>query len=238
LQYYSWHVSRSLALLIPGLDGTGRLYYRQVERLAERYRVLPWNFGTGGAFDHATLVAALAEATSEEPAGSLLVVGESFGGTVAIEFALAHPDRVGALALVNAFAHYRRRYRIRLACRLAPLLAWRGARAIKDLIAVRTLARESIGSEDLGRYLEVVRSVDRAGYCRRLELVRDVDLRARLGEIRARTVLFASGRDKIVPSLEEARFMAARIPNAELHEFPEAGHALLLTPGFLLADYL
>ena len=63
-------------------------------------------------------------------------------------------------------------------------------------------------------------------------------MRARLGEIRARTLLFASGRDKIVPSLAEARFMASRIPRAELHEFPRAGHALLLTPEFFLADYL
>ena len=238
MEYYLFLVPRALALLIPGLDGTGRLYYRQIERLEERYRVLAWNFGPGGAFDHAKLVAALAEATSAEPAGSVLVVGESFGGTVAIAFALAHPDRVRTLALVNAFPRYRRRLRIGLACRLSPLLAWARARALKDRIVTRTLERESIAPEDRRRYLEVVRGVDRAGYCRRLELVRDVDLRGRLGEIRARTVLFASGRDRLVPSLEEARFMAARIAGAELHEFPDAGHALLLTPGFFLADYL
>jgi hypothetical protein len=32
--------------------------------------------------------------------------------------------------------------------------------------------------------------------------------------------------------------MASKIPNAEVHEFPRAGHALLLTPGFSLAAYL
>jgi pimeloyl-ACP methyl ester carboxylesterase len=51
-------------------------------------------------------------------------------------------------------------------------------------------------------------------------------------------VLLASGRDKLVPSIREAHFMASRIPNARVHEFPEAGHALLLTPGISLADYV
>jgi pimeloyl-ACP methyl ester carboxylesterase len=48
----------------------------------------------------------------------------------------------------------------------------------------------------------------------------------------------ASRRDKLVPSIGEAHYMAARIPNAYVHEFPEAGHALLLTPGFSLADFV
>jgi pimeloyl-ACP methyl ester carboxylesterase len=69
-------------------------------------------------------------------------------------------------------------------------------------------------------------------------LARDVDLRAKLTLVSVPTLLFASGRDKIVPSIEEARFMSTRIPDARLYEFPQAGHALLLTPGFVLADYL
>ena len=32
--------------------------------------------------------------------------------------------------------------------------------------------------------------------------------------------------------------MRSQIPQAELYEFPNAGHALLLTPGFVLAEYL
>jgi pimeloyl-ACP methyl ester carboxylesterase len=60
----------------------------------------------------------------------------------------------------------------------------------------------------------------------------------RLSEIKVPTLLFASGRDKLVPSAQEGRFMAARIPNSKLYEFPRAGHALLLTPGFRLADYI
>ncbi|PYV11856.1 MAG: hypothetical protein DMG07_18255 [Acidobacteria bacterium] len=221
-------MGKALALLIPGLDGTGRLYYRQIERLSARYRVRPWEFRQAGRFDDADLVGELARATGGEPPATIVVVGESFGGTVAMHFALACPDRVGTLMLVA----------IGLACRLSALLSLSAARAVKDLVAERTLALEGIPAEDRRRYREIVRAVDLAAYRRRLELARAVDLRARLDEIQARTLLFASGRDKIVPSLAEARFMASRIPRAELHEFPRAGHALLLTPEFFLADYL
>ena len=58
------------------------------------------------------------------------------------------------------------------------------------------------------------------------------------GEICVPTVLLAAGRDKLVPSIREAYFMAARMKEARVHEFPDAGHALLVTPGFSLADYI
>ena len=230
--------TKPLALLIPGLDGTGLLYYRQVKPLEERYRVLPWWFQPRSEFGYGELIAELAQATSEEPPSSVVVIGESFGGTIALQYALTHPEKVNCLVLINSFAVYTRRWRIRLACRLAPLLQWRGIRELKNFIVDHTLAREGIPLEDRKRYRELIKQVYHPAYCRRLQLVRDVDLRARLNLVAVPTLLFASGRDKIVPSIEEARFMSARIPDARLYEFPQAGHALLLTPGFVLADYL
>jgi pimeloyl-ACP methyl ester carboxylesterase len=230
-------MDKPLALLIPGLDGTGRLYYRQLEGLSARYRVRAWEFCRRDAFDFADLVQELAEGTAGEAPGSILVVGESFGGPVALHYVLAYPERVRALALVNSFPAYRRKIRIRLACRLAFLLNWRVVRRLKDSVAERILAGEGILPEDRRRYHEIIQLIHRPAYQCRLELVRDVALRHRLSEISVPTCIFTSGRDKIVPSRTEGRFMASRIPSARLFEFPDAGHALLLTPGFSLADY-
>ena len=230
--------ARPLALLIPGLDGTGLLYYRQVEALERRHRVRTWQLPRHAAFDYPDLVAELERATEGEEPGSIVAVGESFGGTVAMHFALARPERIRTLVLVNTFPRYRRQGRIRLACRLAPLLRWSVSRRVKDAVADRTLQLEGIEAGDRRRYREIIEQVDPVGYRRRLQLVQCVDLRARLGEIAVPTILFASGRDKLVPSIAEARFMASRIPRERLYEFPRAGHALLLTPGFSLADYL
>jgi pimeloyl-ACP methyl ester carboxylesterase len=230
-------VEKPLALLIPGLDGTGKLFYRQIDRLSTRYRVLPWQFRPRYRFDLSDLAEEIARGTENERNGSMLVVGESFGGTIAMQFALDYSERLQRLVLVNTFPFYRRRMRIRLACRLAELLKKRMIQALKDVVVERALAAEGILREDRIRYQEAMKLVYHPAYCRRLQLVREVDLRSRLREIRIPTLLFASGRDKIVPSLTEARFMASRIPHAEIYEFPHAGHALLLTPGFCLAEY-
>ncbi len=231
-------VSKPLALLIPGLDGTGRLFYRQIDPLADAYRVRPYEFGAGADFTLSDLTRELGQATVGEPEHSILVVGESFGGLIAIDYAVNYPERVHQLVLVNAFPYYHRRLRIRLARVLARLLKHRAARRIKDLIVDRTLRREGIPAQDRERYKDIIRLIDRAAYLRRLQLVQELDLRPRLREITVPCILLAGGRDKIVPSVREARFMASRIPGARVHEFPEAGHALLLTPEVTLADYV
>ncbi len=229
---------KPLALLIPGLDGTGRLYYRQIDSLSERFRVRPCEFPQDSSFDVHDLVDGLVRDTAGEKPGSIVVVGDSFGGVVALLFVLSCPDRVHSLALINAFPYYRRRIRIFLACHLAPLLRWPGVKSLKDFVVDRELISEGILGDDRIRYHEIVKLVGFAGYRRRLELVRKVNLLEELHRIHVSTYLFAAGRDRIVPSVVEGRLMATRIPNSRLYEFPQAGHALLLTPGFRLGDYL
>ncbi len=229
---------KPLIVLIPGLDGTGLLYYRQIEPLEERYRVLAYRPQSRAVFDYQDLVDELDSAVPDVAPASMTVVGESFGGTAAMHYVLAYPEKVARLVLINTFSRYRQRIRIRLGCCLAPLLQRRVIRGIKDLVVDRTLEREGIPPEDRKRYHEIIKQVYQPAYRRRLELVRDVDLRGRLKDIRVPTLLFASGCDKIVRSLEEARFMLLHIPHSRLIEFARAGHALLLTPGFVLADYL
>ena len=231
-------IEKPLALLIPGLDGTGRLYYRQIGALSTRYRVRACEFRPRDSFDLPDLVEEIAQGTENEAPGSILVVGESFGGLIALQFILDCPQRIQRLVLVNTFPWYRRKARIRIACRLAGVLQRSPARNLKDFIVDRILAAEGIPGEDRLSYREAIKKIYHPAYCRRLQLVRDVDLRSRLREIRVPTDIFASGRDKLVPSIAEGRFMHSAIPGSRIHEFPQAGHSLLLTPGFNLADYL
>jgi pimeloyl-ACP methyl ester carboxylesterase len=230
--------TKPLALLIPGLDGTGRLFYRQLEALKVKYRVCPWSYGPETDFELPDLTRKLGEETAEEKPGSILVVGESFGGLVALDYVLRYPERVQRLVLENAFPCYRRRLRARLAHALIPLLLLRVGQRIKDFVVDRTLCREGILIEDRRLLQEAMRHINLGAYRRRLELIRQVDLRPHLPQIAVPTVLLASGRDKLVPSIREAHFMASLISNARVYEFPMAGHALLLTPGISLADYV
>ncbi len=94
-------------LLLPGFGTDVSAFARQIPLLASRYRVLGVNpRGVGGSdapeaecYEVATS-AADAAAASPEPAH---VIGASLGAAVAIEFALARPERVRSLVLVTPF---------------------------------------------------------------------------------------------------------------------------------------
>jgi pimeloyl-ACP methyl ester carboxylesterase len=50
--------------------------------------------------------------------------------------------------------------------------------------------------------------------------------------------IIASARDKIVPSVKEARWMALQLPDARVIVLPEHGHTALLTSNFSLLSVL
>src|SRR5215510_12609926 len=91
-------------VLVPGINGSGRLFYRQVPRLRGTYRVATYSLR-----DNAASLEVLAEdlravVDAVAPDGlPATVMAESFGGAVALTFALAHPDRVAALIILNSF---------------------------------------------------------------------------------------------------------------------------------------
>src|SRR5512132_2542239 len=85
-------------VLVPGMDGTGRLFYRQIPLLSRRFRVVTYAL-RDTAEDMDTLVADLAAVVEAVAPGQqrAIIVGESFGGALALSFAVAHPDKVRAV---------------------------------------------------------------------------------------------------------------------------------------------
>jgi pimeloyl-ACP methyl ester carboxylesterase len=227
-----------LLVSLPGLDGTGRLFYKQAPRLAARYRVVLIKLPDEGKFTYKDLadhVAAIIRALGHQRA---LVVGESFGGTVALWFALLHPDMVDRLVIVNSFPRFRRRALLRIGV----LLARKAPRGFVWLIRSAGneigLMVDGVGREDRRRFFEIARTVKPEGYARRLELIQELDIADKISEIRAPTLLIAGGRDLLVPSVREAGEMAARMPNARVRVVPGAGHACLLGDKVSICDLL
>jgi len=94
-------------LLVPGIDGTGTLFYRQVPRLEQRFAVTPTRI-RDDALSMGELVADLhAEVTRVAPDGRpVTLVGESFGGALTLSYALSYPARIERLVILNSFAYY------------------------------------------------------------------------------------------------------------------------------------
>ena len=111
-------VGRPCVVYIPGLDGTGEFLLGTAQRLQERFRLVRMAYETdgkpGGQTTYAELADSIRERLQELGVQQGLVLAESFGGGVALELALRHPDWVRGMMLINTFCHFPQRIRIRL----------------------------------------------------------------------------------------------------------------------------
>jgi pimeloyl-ACP methyl ester carboxylesterase len=227
-----------LLVSLPGLDGTGDLFYKQVPRLAQHHRVALVKLPDHGGFTYKDIADDVAAMMRELGDRRAVVVGESFGGTVALWFALLYPDKVERLVIVNSFPRFRKRALLWMALILAHNAPRGFVWMVRSAGNTLGLLLEGVGDEDRRRFREAVRSIRLEGYARRLELIRDLDIWDRVSEITAPTLLIAGSRDLLVPSAREATAMAARMPNATVRLVPGAGHACLLGDKVSIAELL
>jgi 3-oxoadipate enol-lactonase len=225
-------------LLVPGLDGTGLLFYRQVPQLATRYRV-----GTLRLLDHVrrmdTLLSHVREALRQlSPDGDKVVlVGESFGGALSLSYALAYPDVVSRLVVLNSFPYFGPQARLWLGYHLLKATPWGMMRLVRQLTAWRMHSPHT-GAAELRRFHELMRATTRDGYLARLEILRTYDVRARLPQLAVPTLYLAADRDHLVPSVDQARLMAGLTPNATLRVLHGHGHICLIAPDLDLLPLL
>ena len=217
-------------ILVPGMDGTGLLFYRQVPLLARSYRVATYALrDTAATMD--VLVSDLARiidtvAPTERRA---IIVGESFGGALALSFALAKPEQVSRLVILNSFPYFAPQRRLRLAAVGLGALPWGAMGLVRRLTAFR-LHSPHTHRQEIDRFMELTARASRGGYINRLKLLMQYDVRHRLHELRAPTLFLAADRDHLVPSVAQARYMADRVPGSMLRVLEGHGHICLIAP--------
>jgi 3-oxoadipate enol-lactonase len=234
----SIHGSGEAVILVSGMDGTGQLFYRQVPLLARSYRVATYALRDAAAtMDQ--LVADLSQVidTVAPTERRATVIGESFGGALALSFALARPDQVNRLVILNSFPHFTPQIRLHLARFGLRSLPWGAMAVVRRLTASRLHSRHT-HRQEIRRFLELTASASRDGYCNRLKLLTRYDVRQRLRELRRPTLFLASERDHLVPSIAQARFMAARVPMSTVRILEGHGHICLIAPDLDLSEVL
>lgn len=220
------------------MDGTGQLFYTQVPRLATAFRVTTFAL-RDTATEMATLVAdLLAVIDTVAPDGQpVVLVGESLGGAIAMSFALAHPGRVHALVILNSFAAFLPQVRLHLAYWALRALPWGMMPIVRRFTAFRMHSRHTT-PEELRTFLRLMRATSRDGYLNRLQVLMRYDVRERLAALRVPTLFLAADEDHLVPAVEQARFMAARVPGASVRVLEGHGHTCLLAPDLDLLELL
>lgn len=227
-----------LLVYIPGLDGTGELFFKQKPYLVGSYRVVSIHLCDRGKFTYDDLTGDVAAVIKELGEERAIILGESFGGTVALSFALRYPGLIERLIIVNSFPRFRDRLRIRLAALLAPIVPFRATWLLRAAASTLGLYVDGVKGEDRRRFFKAIRTVTQEAYARRLQLIADLDIEDRLSQICVPTLFVAGDKDLLVPSVSEANRMARRMPNAEVRVVKGAGHACLLGNKLRVADLL
>ena len=234
----SMHGEGGAIVLVPGINGSGELFYRQIPLLARSYRVATYSLrDNAGSLDTlADDLARVVDAASPVDRRAI-IVGESFGGAVALTFALKHPERVAALVILNSFPHFTPQFRLSLAIAGLTAVPWNTMPAVRRLTGWRLHSRHTDHAE-MKRFVDLTARATRRGYINRLKLLRKYDVRDRLQELTSPTLFLAAEEDHLVPSVSEAQYMATRVPSSVLRVLSGHGHICLIAPDLDLAQII
>jgi 3-oxoadipate enol-lactonase len=212
-----------------------------IPRLSQSFRVivpeLP-GFGQSPAAsgDFAAVADRMAEAVKDASGGEdTIVLGNGYGGFVALQMAIRHPDVVAKLILADCGAAFsepgREAFRNMAAASRA-----KGLAAIMDMAMRRLFAPEFQAQHpDLMRdrreaFLRTDPEVFRAA-CGALA---ELDLRPDLGEVRVPVLVLVGEHDEATPP-PMSHELAAGLPNAYLEIIPGCAHVpQLQSPGKFL----
>lgn len=225
-------------VLVPGMNGTGELFYRQIPRLQRSYRVVTYSL-RDDAKSLEVLAADLAHAVDRVAPVErrAIIIGESFGGAVALTLALEYPDHVSSLVILNSFPYFAPQFRLRLAIAGLTILPWGAMSLVRHLTAFRLHSPHTHRAE-VKRFIELTAHATRDGYINRLKLLKRFDVRDRLDDIRQPTLFLASEHDHLVPAVAQARYMASRVPSSVMRILRGHGHICLIASDLDLAQIL
>jgi proline iminopeptidase len=245
---------RETILAVHGGPGTDhRLFRPDLDRLEKFARVVYFDLpGHGRAapprdFRLETMAESLEEARIGAGVERVNVLGSSYGGFLALAYALAHPDRVPRLILVDTSASS--------SFRPKSIAIARERASATMLQAFERLWSDALFDDDDFREnwrrlfpLYFARSTPeqidsyaaRTSYnlaTRRaiLPTLADYDLRPRLSSIRMPALVMVGAHDWITPP-DEARELASALPNARLVVFESSGHYPFLEEGERFAN--
>lgn len=208
-------------LLSHGYGATSAMFAGNVAALAATHRVVTWDLrGHGGSdypadpasYSGANALADMAALLTELGLETTVLGGHSLGGYLSLQFALAFPDRVSGLVLIDTGPGFRND---------AARDDWnRRAHKTADRLAERGLA--ALGGDELhaGEHRDCGGLINAARYTLTQQDAHVID---GLPQIAVPTLVIVGADD--APFLGAADYMAAKIRHARKVVIPAAGHA-------------
>lgn len=237
LYYRAAHGAGRSLVFIHGWASSSRMWRSEMDHLGQAYRCLALDLPGHGQSSNppaawytldnfVRLTRLWVQALRAQPA---TLVGHSLGGTIAVQYALLHPEEVSGLVLVNPVITGRLRPSLRWMYRPAP------SRVIADVTRrlwprLSTHLQQALAANRLRlapegylrRNLEDLTLASADSLLGSARAARS-DLSPRLHELRQPTLVVVGRRDRTVPP-DDGRLAARRIPGAQLVELPTDHH--------------
>lgn len=231
-------------VFVPGLAGSKDWFCYQASGLSDRYRVISYDLRRvhgHSAYSLDVLVNDLARFLAALRIYKAVIAGYSLGGLVALKFASLHPECCPALVLISTTPNYPNCsdddfISQMLPCEMkfeSPVVRW-----LKKWFGGRCKIENANPHEHLCQSLS---ELDYLTMTRRLDILRNTDLRAILSEVEVPTFVIASSND--APYLHAgAQHLEESIPDSNLEIIESTDRFYFHTRHDLfnavLADYL
>lgn len=207
-------------VLLPGLDGTGRLFAPLCSALSADAPPTVVRYDTERSFEDyvETSLSAL-------PSQECVLIAESFSGPIALAVAARYPARVSRLVLCATFA--RSPYRTLLAAaKLVPQFAFSPNPTQRHVLRHFCFNSDCTDSL-LGETLSVLRSVPATTMKSRLVCLADIDVTSLLSKVHTPTLYLLASADRVV-GRRLSREVISALPNVTVREL-NGPHLLLQT---------
>jgi pimeloyl-ACP methyl ester carboxylesterase len=208
------------AVCLHGSGADGIVWSYQLSRLSSQYRILVPDLPGHGRSEGQPLDSAQAYAAWLETfcralnLDSFFLLGHSFGGAIAQEYARCHPHRVRGMVLAGTGTHFMlsRTYRDLCERRAAP----DNGNAVYEMLP-----------EHLKNGFELLRSQSSGALHADLFAAAQFDSSDWAGSLRVPALVIWGGRDEITPrQLPEE--LAGKLPEGRLYIISEAGHVVMI----------
>jgi pimeloyl-ACP methyl ester carboxylesterase len=252
---------------LSGLDGTGLAAFKQFPSLMEHFRLITYVVPPSNRDSFATLVDDLNEffegvMLDVSPTTPVYLMGESFGGLLAIQLATKNPGLVDRVVLVNPATSFNRS----LWPRIGPVLLQTPPEAyglLPILLApvlgnpINLLSGSLDGARENDLTQQALRLFDGAlSLLQQLPILAEILPRDTLehklkllaegceaveknyGSVEQRVFVLVADQDLLLPSEEEGKELKRRLPRCHLRVEKGRSHALLQEGGVDLVDIM
>ncbi len=153
-----------------------------------------------------------------------ILIGNGFGGTVALAFGIAHPERIAKLVLSDAAACFPPDGRQAFAV-MAQKVAENGLGAVAEIAAKRVHSPAYLKShpEAIAQRKDVLLGIDPNGFAAACKILQETDLTPLLHHLRVPTLVVCGELDQATPPALN-KVIAEKVAGAKYIELPGCGH--------------